>query len=459
MAASPSATDTNIIKAGAAFNIGASTTPTGYTGTLTQDITRLSAQAPSDVSQRSLLPLPSPPPVPGTVGTLNFSPALLANTLQNNNATYTEVGYLYLNAGALRDATFTNVDQINQVAGCFSTTPPATDNCDCLLSTNTTNAGVPDNVSDVLINGRYGCYIGNKTYFALGRFVPDHFDTAISTVSGVPMPCPNGLTCPCLGSLVCLPAATGFVYSTQNFATQVIARNLAGGATQNYAGNFARAVTLSAWNAAGGTGAGAQNPSGALTNNSIANTVFALGIATTTSNRPIYTLSSAQTAPTDIYIRADEPVGADGVSSLRATNPTTTSVEGGVKVLNGRLKISNAYGSELLPLTLTATAQYYTATGWVNSLTDSVTKLALTYAGTLSPTPTVTQNPASSIVSGGNLTISIAAPGAGKAGTVTATPAIDPVSPGNPGLTLIPGTATFGVYKSNSGFIYRRESY
>ncbi len=414
-------TGTPAIKAGTAFNLTAASVP-GYNGTPVVDVNNVTGTA-----------------IRGALGGSFTAAPAASGTAVGNGFTYGEVGNFGLNQNAVTDASFTLVDQApgDCVAGSFS------------------------NALDV--GGRYGCSIGSVAVpqttnsSGFGRFIPDHFDTAIAVVAGVPMACPNGLTCPCLSSLGCLPAATGFVYSGQNFATQVTARNLAGGTTQNYAGNYARNVTLSAWDTAGGTGT--QNPFGALTNNSIANTVFGLGIATTTSNRPIYTLSTTQTAPTDIYIRADEPVGADGVSSRRTTNPTTTSVEGGVKVLNGRIKVSNAYGSELLPLTLTATAQYYTATGWVNSLTDGVTRLALTYAGTLTPTPLVTLNPASGVISGGSLTISIAAPGAGRAGTVTATPAIDTASPGNPGLMLIPGTASFGIYKNNSGFIYRRESY
>ena len=144
--------------------------------------------------------------------------------------------------------------------------------------------------------------------------------------------------------------------------------------------------------------------------------------------------------------------GGDGVSSQLAV--PASSVEGGVKVVSGRIKASNAYGSELLPLTLMATAQYYSANGWVNSTTDSVTTLAPAYAG-IATTKTLT--PATRILNLGTLSIKFAAPGA--AGTVTVTPSVDSGSPGNPPLTIVPGTATFGIYKNNNGFIYRRESY
>ena len=159
MATPPSATDNKTLKAGASFNLAASASPSSYSGTLTLDTNKLTAQSPDDVSQIIN---------GGTVGVL--TPSSLTANAASTSATYSEVGYLYLGSGAYRDSVFTNVDQISQVPGCA-----ATDTCDCLLSSNETNAGVPDNLSDVLINGRYGCYVGNKAKVSFGRFIPDHF--------------------------------------------------------------------------------------------------------------------------------------------------------------------------------------------------------------------------------------------------------------------------------------------
>ncbi|MBU1425323.1 MAG: DUF11 domain-containing protein [Gammaproteobacteria bacterium] len=441
-AAAPSPIDANTIRAGAAFNMGATTAPTGYTGILALDTGRLTAQLPSNVSSQL---------VGGAVGTLTLSPALRANTVQGNNATYNEVGYLYAEPGAFRDSSFTSVDQLGQIAGCA-----ATDTCDCLLSaTHFTNGSVPDNLSDVLINGRYGCYVGNKTRFPFGRFIPDHFETAVYAVSGVPMPCPVGLVCPA--------SYNGFVYSGQAFTTQVTARNLAGSSTQNYYSNFAKAVTLSAWDAIGSTttqnpGPGAVNIPAPLVATDF---VGGVGVRKDVLGNPIpyvaYTFTTTPTAPTDIYLRAQD---SDNVSSRIAAAPAT-SIEGGVKVLNGRIRVSNAYGSDLLPLTLTAVAQYYSANGWVNSSTDNVTNtvttlgLAPTYnvldalgavTGTTTPswvncTPTAT----------GKFCIRLLAP-TGGAGTAT----VGPTAPGY--LPVYPGTATFGSYNNNNNFIYRREN-
>lgn len=289
----------------------------------------------------------------------------------------------------------------------------------------------------------------------VGRFYPDHFDTAVVATASLPMPCPTGLTCPALYN--------GFVYSGQAFTTQVTAKNLASGTTQNYDGTpgYARAVTLTAWDALGSTTT--QNPpivplGSSLTNNSITTATFAAGIATTST--PVYTFAAVSTAPTNIYMRADES-GGDGVTSLRAA-----SIEGGVKVVSGRAKIGNAHGSELLPLSLPATVQYWNGTNWTTSTTDT-TALA---AGNVSfsncqknlgnPAPTCKTAPIVDVSSvalvNGVGSIKLKAPGTGNNGSAD----IILNAAGWPAwLPSTTGRATFGVYKGNNEFIYLRENY
>jgi MSHA biogenesis protein MshQ len=290
----------------------------------------------------------------------------------------------------------------------------------------------------------FGCMFGNTSALTVGRFVPDHFNTVVvqtgTSPALVPMACATGLTCPTLFN--------GMVYSGQPFTLTVTAKNASDKTTVNYdtALTFAKPTTLSVLGVLGTntvvTGAGALgvvNP-----------TTFTAGVATEAAEK--YTFTTTPTAPTDIYIRA---IDSDAVSSLRATNPTTTSVEGGVKVVSGRIKIPNAYGSELLPLTLLATVQYYNTLGsWVTNLVDSATALAFsaTYpVGTGSTAVTLT--PASGIVSAGSLNILLGTPTAG-AGKATITPTTVPAY-----LPVTSATATFGVYEARKEFIYIRESY
>jgi len=276
----------------------------------------------------------------------------------------------------------------------------------------------------------------------VGRFIPDHFDTSVVLSTGLPMSCPAGLTCPASND-----AQDGFVYSGQPFSVQVIARNLAGATTVNYDGTlgYAKSVTLTAWDAPGGS---APNPgSGVLGSNAVASAAFASGVAVVTGI-PTYTFGATPTAPADIYVRAAD---TDGITSLRAI-----SVEGGVKVVSGRVKIGNAHGSELLALPMSAIVQYYNGTNWLTSLTDSITSLTLGLSNYQCKTGcawTTTPAPASGQVIAGILSFKLSKPTGGGTGSVDVTTSAPAYLPGTT------GRATFGVYKGNNEFIYLRESY
>ena len=450
----------NIIQAGTPFNIAATTSPTaGYTGVLLLSSGMLSAQLPTDMSHQSLPPSPG-----GSLGTLTLNPAVQANnTVQGNNATYDEVGYFYVNAGAFRDTGFTSVDQLAQPNGCATT-----DTCDCLLSTNATNGSVPDNLSDVLINGRYGCYVGNKTPYSFGRFVPDHFETAIIAVGSVPM------SCPAAAGLACPVSYNGFVYSGQAFTTQVTAKNAicplgVCGTTQNYYSNFAKAVTLTAWDSIGG--ATNQNPGPGVL--SIPTALVAsdflkgVGVEKDALANPVpyatYTFNTTPTVPTKIYLRA---VDADNVSSRIMASPGT-SIEGGVMVVSGRMKISDAYGSELLPLPVNATVQYYnTAGSWLTSTTDSVTS----FNPAVNLVPSIVKGPLAVgnisvtnvgmvTVAGGVRSFKLNRPGVSGSADLNLNVPSYLLAGGNVAAVnpSVAGRVTFGVYKAP--IIYMRETY
>jgi uncharacterized repeat protein (TIGR01451 family) len=280
---------------------------------------------------------------------------------------------------------------------------------------------------------------GTQATKVVGRFVPAWFET----VATGQMVCPTGLVCP----------TGGMVYSGQVFASaKVTAMNAVGAQTNNYTGAFAHAVTLSAVNAvAGNTAVVGGAPGGSL---AIAATDFSSGSVTlsgafaTNSGAPLFTFTVNPTAPTDVYLRAVETSGTDGVAS----GPAGKTTQGGLKVVSGRIKLSHAYGSELLPLTLNASAQYYGATGWTNSLTDNATVIGLatsypvgTAGGSTSPTP---QN---GTVSSGKLSIKLSKPGVKGVATITST--------AHAYMGLLAGQVTFGVYKGANEFIYLRESY
>ena len=419
LAPAPSSSATPAIKAGANFALSARASAASlYAAPLALDTRKLTAQLPSQNTQ--ILS-------GGAVGTL--TPVTLTANATAVGAVYTEVGYLYLAPGAFRDDTFTAVDNATG---------------DCISDTSSTNY-----LSDTLINGKYGCSIGNLLPVSLGRFIPDHFDTAIN--AGVPMPCPRARVCP----------AAGFVYAAQPFGVMVTARNLAGITTVNYTGAFARSAMLEAWSAPGSTAL--RNPpalpgGNRLSNPSVAASAFVQGMASVTS--PAYVFAAAFPAtvnlapPTDIYMRASD---TDGVTSLRAA-----SVEGGVSVVSGRLQVVNNYGSEVLPLPVNVYAQFWDGTRFINSSTDSMSTFSrsnvtmsnctknLNNGSGCKAALAITAAPPVLTLANGTGHFTLTTPGAGNTGSVD-------LSINAP--SYLPSTtarATFGIYNSGP-IIYLRE--
>jgi MSHA biogenesis protein MshQ len=307
------------------------------------------------------------------------------------------------------------------------------------------------------------CDDGSGTAIAgtVGDFVPHHFNTYVIAPQTV---CPTGQACP----------VAGWAYSGQTFTVNVSAANAGDALTVNYDGtantspNFAQAATLEAWDAAGSTTT--QNPpaaaAGALSNTAIAATAFNQGSTILgTPATPTYTFATTPTAPTDIYLRAADA----NASSLRSV--AATSIEGGVKVVSGRIKIGNNYGSELLPLGMRTTVQFYGGANWLTSSTDNVTSFnsALSTAGG----NVVVSNlvgmggvvnigtPGTAAVTAGVRTVTVSAPGVpGSVDLSLNAPAY--LLGGSNGAAVdpsIPGRATFGIYKGDDAFIYQRESY
>ncbi len=391
------------------------------------------------------------------------SPATVAGALSGSfaaaisgasSATATGSTFIYSEVGAfnLLGPNFA----ISRIPGVYDDAWTAIDSGaknDCISGT---TAAAYSNTKDA--NGKYGCNFGiSANSGAFGRFVPDHFDTVVKYDIGsrVFMSCPSGLTCPASGDLV---YGNGFVYSGQPFTAQVTARNAAGAVTLNYdsARTLSNAVTLSAWDTAGGATA---NPGGGtLSPGAVPSTAFNLGVATTST--PTYTFPTTPVAPTDIHVRAEYTT--DSVTSLRGVS----SIEGGIKVVSGRVKIFNAHGSELLSLPMTAAVQYWNATNWVTSTTDDATSFntATDIAASIVKGPLAGVSVAGAgavTVAGGVKTFTLNKPlVSGSADISLGAPAYllagSNVAAVNPSKT---GRATFGVYKGANEFIYLRENY
>lgn len=307
--------------------------------------------------------------------------------------------------------------------------------------------------------------------YNIGRFTPDHFDTALTAPDAAPvMLCPAGVfpvTC----------AANRFVYSAQPFGLTVNA--MSGGAaptlTQNYAGSYARPIAITAWNAAGATGAANDNPEFRPVDNAATSIsgaggpsverqfAFAAGLgqgdikyAFSASASPGVQLNTIS-RPTNVFFRATD---ADNVSSQRSG-----AVEAGVAVVAGRLQVAHSYGSELLRRQVNVEAQYWTGSQFLHNKVD-VTQGATALgglnvlkfsgctknlaAGTACYAGLAAADPAAKLnFVGGRSSLRVAAPGAGRNGTANLS--VDAF----PWLPSTSGVLTYGVYRSP--VIYLRE--
>lgn len=430
----PSASATPSIKAGANFSLSASTNASSsYSGILTLDTGKLTAQTTTQVTTLQN---------GGTIGTL--SPSTLTANNTAISATYSEIGYLYLAPGAYRDETFTAVDSGTG---------------DCITDTTSDN-----NLSDTLVSstGKYGCHIGNNIAVSFGRFYPDHF-----AISGASL------------SAACTTNTPFSYFGQDGFTTQftLTAQNSTNNTTQNYSGKFAKMdptnYSLYSFSAAtlpvgSSLASSATAPSGN----------WVTGVANITAkhqiNRP--TALTAETSITISTAPSDGEVVAITPSALGS--PT--------KLRYGQLKMQNAYGSELLPLSVPFETQYWNGSSFIRNVDDSCTSLtasniALNYhSGSLNSTNMGIISISS--ISGGLGAININKPNPSASGSVDLL--INLGSSGSPAnCPNIPSTgstsasksflsgkwcgsaydrdpisqATFGIYKTP--IIYIRENY
>ena len=273
----------------------------------------------------------------------------------------------------------------------------------------------------------------------VGRFVPDHIDTAVTDA-----------------------CATGaFTYSGQPIGVALSAMSLSGNLTTNYDGaaGFSRVVTLTP-----------NSGTGSLSSTSVAAASFASGAA---NSNPSFAFTQFNTVPTTITISGQDADGVALVASALAGNKRTAVIR------SGRLYLANAYGSEYLPLPMPVQAQYWD-NGWRKNQQDSCTSLNLpttannglvfaaqTARNQLSAGEVVAQMNGSTaasvvVVSGdGKLVLrapanAMAGPGAGNFGYVDVIGAIV-----SPSAAWLPASgrarACFGVCAARSPIIYQRE--
>jgi MSHA biogenesis protein MshQ len=167
----------------------------------------------------------------------------------------------------------------------------------------------------------------------------------------------------------------------------------------------------------------------------------------------------------------------DGSAFISTSNETNTS-----RIRYGQLRMSNAYGSELMGLNVPLEARYWNGTFYVTNTLDSCTTLNLSsiamtgYTGNLAACETQISPSTTQTLSGGKLLgngVPLTKPGQGNSGSVQLTMNLGNTASGS---TCVSATAsaataanrpwfgsnptakaTFGVYKSP--LIYLRENY
>lgn len=427
---------TPVIKAGTPFNLTA-TSVAGYDGTPTVDNTKVTGT-----------------PVAGTVG--GSFPAADSGTgiAAGNSFTYSEVGNFGLDQDAVYDSTFTAVDQPG----------------DCVTG-----------FSNTLSGGRYGCSIGsnavaqNTGVSGFGRFIPYRFNVAANT----PMFAP-----------VCTP----FTYLDQPFyyatdpALTVTALNAGGAVTNNYGGAYwklAPAIGGRGYtnNATTAGGLSIDTP-GSI---SVTNTADSDGIGDVTLQGEALLYGKSGTPETPFAADADLNFSAgfltdpDGACYDPDNNGTcdafTVSSIGGTELRWGRAVLGNAYGSELVPLNVPLSIEYWgvidpgppAVDEFVVNTADSCTTLAAgdfgfaNYSGNLAAGDTLITGVALASGSGG---VTLSAPGGGNDGEVDvlgqgSIPAYLLYDWDGDGVHDNPPSAraTFGIYSGPPRRIYLREIY
>jgi MSHA biogenesis protein MshQ len=356
------------------------------------------------------------------------------------------VGNLQFQENAVVDSGFTSIDQTNP---------------DCVV-------GSTSNALDG--SGKYGCNVGSAASAKMGRWYPSHYSFSGSLTAS----CTSGgftyMDEDALGVLLTLKAHASSGGSA-SASDPVVSRYTYGGAVPYT--NLAP-VTISGDN--GGTAVAVSRLSNPAFP-SMPNTVrWSAGQMVISDTFAFSKLASADGPYDSFKLKAalSDPDGAVLIGTTQETNTT--------RIRYGQLRLSNAYGSELLKLPVPLEARYWNGTFYVTHTQDSCTTLNLSsvamsaYTGNLTAcetqiSPTTTQTLSAGKLPGDGLVLS--KPGPGNSGSVQLTLNVGASASGNTCVSSTSSAATaanrgwfgsnptakasFGVYKSP--LIYLRENY
>ncbi|HET6724615.1 MAG TPA: DUF6701 domain-containing protein, partial [Gammaproteobacteria bacterium] len=320
-------------------------------------------------------------------------------------------------------------------------------------------------------------YIYSGT-FSVGRFVPDHFAVTLNM--------PQFATGCAAGQFTYTGKAFDFAVAP---VISVTAQNAANDTTTNYTGSLFRLTDTSL---TGRSYADAAAPATAVLDTAgLPATTADPGIVDNGDGTSTLTFSTgtgldyvhaAPVAPfnslIDLSINVQDLDGVDvtSIDSAPATNPVVfndIAFDNGNQMRYGRLFVGSAVGTELMNLPIPMTVQYYASTsdGFVTNAADDCTVLAASDIGlsNFQPYPgslLATGDTAASINSFANgiFDLELAAPGAGKQGSVDVSVALSALMwlqfdwNGDNTYSEDPSSrAAFGIYSGNPRRVYQHE--
>jgi MSHA biogenesis protein MshQ len=281
----------------------------------------------------------------------------------------------------------------------------------------------------------------------------DYLDTGMSVTGAVSSVISGGLRyVPDSFTLSPTAKCGAFTYAGQPFDAVITAINQTGGTTLNYDGSAATAANRSANTVTVSALSGASG--GSFTaGNAVPATAFGDGTATSSVT---YNLTNKLTAPSTVTLQATDPDVPD------STNPSMV-------FRSGRIKLSNAFGSEAQALQIPLQVQYWSGKSWVPASDDTCTTVGLLPLSKVSlgnikshqgvaTTALSAAAPSGLALASGLGNITLAAPGAKKTGTIDVTLDLSATGANLPWLQSLDATcgantvcnpkarATFGVY-------------
>jgi MSHA biogenesis protein MshQ len=330
-------------------------------------------------------------------------------------------------------------------------------------------------ILQIMAKIRDGSYIGTGEVTTptasvnIGRFYPHHFGVVPGDIDNRADWCDQGVLV-ADGVTPCTSPAWTYMDEKFNVNFALNAENSANATTLNYTGAFAKLNPLASNNTLLFGAVDGAAPT-ALTARLDTSLVMLDGSGSFSNGGASISVPLSLTrdaAPDGPYTALDigiAPVDSDGVTTVKdldinndAVADRTQANAASTGMRYGRIAFANAYGPELLPLSLPVTLQYWDGSRYVTASDDDITTLGsanIVYSNwtqNLAAGET-TASPASIVFTNGVASLKLSAPGAGNQGSVD-------ISSNAPAfLTGGTGRATFGIYRGNDVFIYLREQH